>query len=220
MKKILSVFIAICILMSLGSVTYVSSADDVGDDEQIEQTFSVKAVEGDYEDDTSRSVVEPSMYSNEADYIDYIANGNKDFTFTELHLNIDELISGSTDVTTQSNGNVTGTFKSAKMKTGTPFVKWYYSVNYVLEPYANGYGWRFKSVGGYVYVQKGWLLYTWATSCIVTIEEATYALNSPRTSVTIRIKLKFDVTTNATYGVLTYHENHSHTTSISNVGPN
>ena len=166
-----------------------------------------------------QKIIEPHECFDQADYNNYILYGEKNFYFTPTIINIDELLSNSTNVKKLRNGNQTGTFKSPKMDTGTPFVKWYYTVDYEIEPYSNGYGWRFKSVQGYVYIQKGLLLYTWANSCIVTVERATHSLNSARTAVTISIGLKFEVSTDAFAGIVTYHENHTHTTSISNLSP-
>jgi hypothetical protein len=165
------------------------------------------------------AVCEPKICRTQDDYEDYILYGEKNFVFSPDTISVEELLKKSTNIQTLRNGNQTGTFQSPKMDTGTPFVKWYYTVDYEIEPFSNGYGWRFKSVQGHIFIQKGILLYTWANTCIVTVESATHSLNAARTAVTINVGLKFDVTTDAFLGVVTYRENHSHTTSISNLAP-
>ena len=211
----------VCLLLS-AAVTANAASYDEGANAVEEQVVSIATTETQKTGSVSTSkqvskVVEPQKIETKDEYIDYILNGDKQFVFEQTELDIATLLSESSNVKMLRNGNVTGTFKSKKMETGTPFVKWSYSIDYEIEPYSNGYGWRFADVQGTVYIHKGLLLYTWATSCIVTFEDATHSLNTDKTAVTIDIRLRFDVTTDAIAGVVTYYEDHSHTTSISNM---
>ena len=220
-KRIISAVMSACLLLSTTLTANAASYDEDNNaiDEQIISVVTTEIQKADVIPTTKivSEVVEPQNIESKDAYVDYILNGNKQFVFEQTELDVTTLLSESSNVRTLRNGNVTGTFESKKMETGTPYVKWYYSIDYEIEPYANGAGWRFVDVQGTVYIHKGILLYTWATSCIVTFEEATHSLNSDRTAVTIDIRLRFDVTTDAIYGVVTYYEDHSHTTSISNV---
>lgn len=218
LKKAVTFITIMCLCLSMSSVVYADFFVEI-DDGNIMQTISLETSADAINNKTHISIIEPTPICTKEDYVDYILNGEKDFTFSEVELNIEELLENSTNVEILSNGHAVGTFESTKIDTGTPFVKWYYTIDYEIEPYSNGYGWRFTDVQGHIFIQKGLLLYTWATSCIVTVEEATHTLDSNRTSVTIDIKLRFDVTTDAFYGVVTYHENHSHTTTIANLAP-
>lgn len=211
----------VCLLLS-AAVTANAASYEEGTNAVEEQVVSFATTEIQEGSSFSSSkqvseVVEPRKIETKDEYIDYILNGNKQFVLEQTELDISTLLSESSNVKMLRNGNVTGTFSSKKMETGTPFVKWSYSIDYEIEPFSNGTGWRFVDVQGTVYIHKGILLYTWATSCIVTFEEAYHSLNSDRTAVTIDIRLRFDVTTDAIAGVVTYYEDHSHTTSISNV---
>ena len=222
-KKIIAVIMTVCSILSTTVMANAASYDE-NIDAVAEQTISVATIESSTQitnESTrkARQVIEPKIINNKDEYIDYIFNGDKEFIFTQTEIDINTLLLNSKNVIMLRNGNVTGTFESKKMDTGTPFVTWYYSIDYEIEPYSNGYGWRFVDVQGTVYIHKGILLYTWATSCIVTFESAIHSLNSAKTAVTIDIRLKFDVTTDAIYGVVTYYEDHSHTTSITNLSP-
>lgn len=216
LKKALSILFAVCLLASMCTV---ANAEAMSQDQEEQYNVIIAGTVETTDVAPYQKIIEPHECFDQADYNNYILYGEKNFYFTPTIINIDELLSNSTNVKKLRNGNQTGTFKSPKMDTGTPFVKWYYTVDYEIEPYSNGYGWRFKSVQGYVYIQKGLLLYTWANSCIVTVERATHSLNSARTTVTISIGLKFEVSTDAFAGIVTYYENHTHTTSISNLSP-
>jgi len=220
-KRIISVFMTVCLLLSAAVTASAASYDNdaTAVEEQVISfsTTEVQKIGSISTSNQNSKVVEPRTIETKDEYIDYILNGDKQFVFEQTELDISTLLAESSNVTMLRNGNVTGTFKSKKMETGTPFVKWSYSIDYEIEPYSNGTGWRFVDVQGTVYIHKGILLYTWATSCIVTFEEAYHSLNSDKTAVTIDIRLRFDVTTDAIAGVVTYYEDHSHTTTISNV---
>lgn len=120
----------------------------------------------------------------------------------------------------QAGGDVSGSFTSARMDTGTPGVEWDYTVNYTVSSLPSGDGWYFKSVTCNVAVYKTWFFYTWATYGTISFTDATYSLspqNHP-TSITVNISLEFSIVTEATgISPIVYPESHTATTSISNI---
>lgn len=161
----------------------------------------------------------PQHISSEEQFVQYALHSEKKFVQPESSVDLSELLKESTNVVSLSNGNKTGTFQSAKMETGTPGVYWYYTIDYEIEPFANGYGWRFVSAPTTVYYEKTFEVNTWATVCLVDITSATYSLNSDRTSVTVSISLDFNVYSDPFPSGIKYSESHTHTTTIANLGP-
>ena len=90
----------------------------------------------------------------------------------------DELLAKSQYVFTTKAGDVTGTFTSARLDTGTPGVTWDYTVNYTITPMPSGTGWYFKSVSCTVSAYKGFLFYTCAP-----ISTTITTLTKERTSI-------------------------------------
>lgn len=216
-KTIISIALFLS-LMFLISVPASAASDDGNEYRGVDEIIcSIPAENSSDYVNSVDSINEPKKSSTKNEYINYILNGYKTFSHAPTEMDIDDLLANSKNISTNSKGNVTGTFTSARFDTGTPFVTWDYVVAYEIEPFANGYGWKFVTAQPTIRVYKGLLLYTWASYCNVTFNSSSYSINSARTSVTVDFELKFEVMTDAMYGMITYYEDHTHTTYISNL---
>lgn len=120
----------------------------------------------------------------------------------------------------RAGGDVSDSFTSARMDTGTPGVEWDYTVDYTVSSLPGGNGWYFKSVDCNVAVYKTWYFYTWATSGTISFPSAKYTLSPSTypTSITVDVTIGFSIVTEATgISPIEYSEHHTATTSISNL---
>lgn len=203
----------ICILASSLSVIAAPAECEVADCEALQSSegFDGKRYE-EYDLNEVPNVTDMDQT------IHFLKLGDKKFVQQSSTLYIENLIADANFATFA--GDVSGSFTSATFDTGTPGVTWYYDVDYTVTPMPSGIGWYFKSVNVTCHYKKGLMLWTWANTCSITWQSATYTLSPSEypTSLTVDITLDYSVTTNAT-GVnpVTYSENHSHTTKVENV---
>jgi len=227
-SKIVSLlFVAICILLN-ANVVPVQAADNFvdGDLIYVNEIVEVVAAESSLSDD---DLLVPMIRGLELNHsmqeqfrstdmiINDVLNKGDTISISWSTVHIEELIKNSEIISVESNGNTTASFTSAKMNTGTPNVKWYYTITYTAAPNANGFGWRIVGIeSGKVYVEKSILLYTWANSCIITFSNSFHSFTS--SSITVRTDLTFDIWTNSGGWPINtvYTENRSHTTHLSN----
>ena len=219
--RVLSVLLIV--VMAFPNVAFASDQGN-GQTEQYSEVISIQASETvgpdtKYPESLSKAP-NYSDFSTKLEIIDYSQNGPKSFFAGCDTITADELLAKSQYVFTTKAGDVTGTFTSARLDTGTPGVTWDYTVNYTITPMPSGTGWYFKSVSCTVSAYKGFLFYTWATVGLLEFTSATYTLSpSTRpTSITLNMTLQFQIWTDATGpNPVTYSESHSHTTKVSNI---
>lgn len=220
-KKAIALMSAICIICVSTVPAYANEGVSLEDTDT--------TISGSCETDEVYDISIPSIsyqtafpeecYGNPAKMVEYLQKSPKSFYHGTCTLNVADLISDIEMPASRASGEVSDTFWSERMDTGTPGVTWDYKVDYTIAPLPGGDGWYFKDVNCHVYCYKEWTLYTWATSAIIKFTKAKHDLNpkSYPTSVTISITLDYQVWTQAT-GVepITYSEDHSHTTTIEN----
>lgn len=170
--RVLSVLLIV--VMAFPNVAFASDQGN-GQTEQYSEVISIQASETvgpdtKYPESLSKAP-NYSDFSTKLEIIDYIQNGPKSFFAGCDTITADELLAKSQYVFTTKAGDVTGTFTSARLDTGTPGVTWDYTVNYTITPMPSGTGWYFKSVSCTVSAYKGFLFYTWATVGFVRIHK-------------------------------------------------
>ena len=156
---------------------------------------------------------------NTENIIEYISNSSKNYSTSSV-IDVNQILSNSTKISILATGDVSATYTSPEMDTGTPGVTWGYVLNYVATPLSSGYGYKFKSVTNCtVTTYKDPIkLYTWADACTVKFNSATHSVASNGGSITIAIGLHFDVyyTLMGLPSTRSYDENHSNTVSMQN----
>lgn len=217
MKKILLLVLAVCMLMCTNVTAYAASATP---NEELCNT-----VVATYENigiiPTQNNA--PKFAHKEYDtqeVLDYLQASPKAYSHGITVQDITESLSTKELDVLRAGGDVSDSFTSARMDTGTPGVEWDYTVDYTVSSLPGGNGWYFKSVDCNVAVYKTWYFYTWATSGTISFPSAKYTLSPSTypTSITVDVTIGFSIVTEATgISPIEYSEHHTATTSISNL---
>lgn len=216
-KNVLVFVLSICMVMCTNLTAFASSTTP---NDELSDTFAAT-----YKDVPIKltGVKSPQFAEKEydtQDVLNYLQTSPKTYSCGISVIEITDSFSARELSILRAGGEVSGSFTSARMDTGTPGVEWDYTVNYTVSSLPTGDGWYFKSVTCNVAVYKTWVFYTWATYGTISFTNATYSL-SPRTyptSITVNISLEFSIVTEATgFSPIVYYENHSATTTINNI---
>lgn len=152
--------------------------------------------------------------------VEFIKKSPKGYSHATTTIDISKLLEEVDVLATNANGEISDSFMSPRLDTGTPGVTWDYKVDYTIAPMPSGNGWYFKDVDCTVYAYKGWTFYTWATIGLLDFTYASTSLSPSNypTSLTVNMTLSFQIWTDATGpDPIEYSENHSHTTTINNI---
>lgn len=178
LKKMNIVMMIVLLLVSTQASVFASDSvkESVTKIENI-QTKETHFRESEYE--SRLNVPNLIPYKNNDEFLDYVESGDKNFSYGEESIDIEYLLKNSDIIYTKS-GNVTGTYSSSRLNTGTPGIKWSYKVYYELEPLAGGIGWKFVTSNTYATLDthKTIFLYTWAQSCLNTWVRTNHSFSS------------------------------------------
>jgi hypothetical protein len=151
LKKAFSVVLTVCLILSIGTYANAASLDE--DQKSQYEIITVETNEISITSPSKMAVCEPKICRTQDDYEDYILYGEKNFVFSPDTISVRNFLKNlptfkrcameiKPNISIPQNG-----YRNA-------ICKMYYTVDYEIEPFSNGYGWRFKSVQGHIFIQK------------------------------------------------------------------